>query len=576
MEKDLSENALRILEARYLKKDGRGHVAETPEEMFRRVARHVASAEERFCRDPLGNPWEDRFFSVMASRAFLPNSPTLMNAGRDLGQLSACFVLPVEDSLASIFEALKNTALIHQSGGGTGFSFSLIRPRNDLVSTTGGEASGPVSFMEIFNEATDVVRQGGTRRGANMAVLRADHPDIENFITAKRDPGRFSNFNLSVAMTDAFLEAVRRDGPVALVNPRTGQPTGSRPARQLFDLAADCAWEGGEPGVLFLDEINRHNPTPRLGILESTNPCGEQPLLPYESCNLGSVNLARMIRRRENGTAVDWEKLEDVIFVAVRFLDDVIEVNRFPLPQIEAVTRGNRKIGLGVMGFAHLLIELGLPYRSQAAVDLAGTVMAFVSDKAWEASRQLARERGAFPNFKGSTRDREGALPVRNATVTTIAPTGTLSLIAGCSSGIEPLYALSWSRTVAGNIEITETDPLFLGRMKKEGFLSPELTASVRRTGRIPADTRIPRPLRDLFETAFEIPPETHIRMQAAFQRYTDNAVSKTVNFPPSAAPEDVREAFLLAHELRCKGITVYRDGSRAGQVLRCGLNRPC
>jgi len=572
----LNENALRILEARYLKKDDRGRIAETPEEMFRRVARHVAAAEKRFSRDGSGGAWEDRFFRLMASLDFLPNSPTLMNAGRDLGQLSACFVLPVEDSLVSIFEALKNSALIHQSGGGTGFSFSRIRPRNDVVSTTGGEASGPVSFMEIFNQATDVVRQGGTRRGANMAVLRADHPDIEEFITAKRVPGRFVNFNLSVGLNDSFVRAVRENGRVDLVNPRTGKPVRSLEARDLFDLVAACAWEGGEPGVLYLDEINRHNPTPRLGTLESTNPCGEQPLLPYESCNLGSVNLARMTRRRGDGFSMNWERLEEVIFQAVRFLDDVIEVNRYPLPETESMTRGNRKIGLGVMGFAHLLIELGIPYGSAAAVDFAESLMAFVNRKAREASRSLAGERGPFPNFRGSLREREGSPPARHATVTTIAPTGTLSLIAGCSSGIEPLYALSWSRIVAGNIEIGETDPLFLEKMKKEGLLSPEMLKSVQASGCLPHDAEIPLPLRDLFRTAFEIPPEIHVRIQAAFQKHTDNAVSKTVNFPAPATREEVRKAFLLAHDLRCKGITVYRDGSRPGQVLGCGLHRPC
>lgn len=576
MDSSLSASALRILEARYLAKDGRGRVVETAEEMFLRVARHVAAAERTFRPDASAASWENRFFSLLSSLDFLPNSPTLMNAGRALGQLSACFVLPVEDSLASIFDAVRNTALIHQSGGGTGFSFGRLRPKNDRVSTTGGEASGPVSFMEIFNQATDVVRQGGTRRGANMAVLPVDHPDIEEFVTAKRVPGRFANFNLSVGMPDSFLREVRENGFHDLVNPRTGRPAGRVKAAGLFDLITDCAWEGGEPGLLFLDEINRHNPTPEQGALEATNPCGEQPLLPYESCNLGSVNLVRMVRREGKGAAVDWKKLEDTVFCAVRFLDDVIEVNRYPLPEIDSATRGNRKIGLGVMGFAHLLIRLGIPYHSPEAIGTAESVMAFIREKGREASRELARERGAFPRFKGSQEDRRGMPPVRNATVTTLAPTGTLSLIAGCSPGIEPLFGLSSSRIAAGNIEIFETDPLFLETMREKGLLTPERLRFVEENGRLPDDPEIPAALRRIFETACGIPPEFHVRIQAAFQKFTDNAVSKTVNIPASDGPGAVRDAFLLAHELGCKGVTVYREGSRAGQVLRCGLHRLC
>lgn len=576
MDGSLSENALRILEARYLGKDERGRVVETAEEMFRRVAGHVAAAERKFQPHAPAGFWEDRFFSLVSSLDFLPNSPTLMNAGRALGQLSACFVLPVEDSLESIFEAVRNTAIIHQSGGGTGFSFGRLRPKNDRVSTTGGEASGPVSFMEIFNQATDVVRQGGARRGANMAVLPVDHPDIEEFVTAKRVPGRFANFNLSVGIPDSFFREVRDGGFLRLVNPRTGRPVRKVKAADLFDLISECAWEGGEPGVLFLDEINRRNPTPDEGALEATNPCGEQPLLPYESCNLGSVNLVRMVRREREGFGIDWEKLGETVSCAVRFLDDVIEVNRYPLPHIESATRGNRKIGLGVMGFAHFLIRLGIPYHSQAAVETAESVMAFIQEKGWEASRSLALERGAFPRFKGSLQDRRGTPPARNATVTTLAPTGTLSLIAGCSPGIEPLFALSSTRIAAGNIEISGTDPLFLETMRREGLLTPERVRFVEEKGHLPDDPGIPVALRLLFETASGIPPEFHVRMQAAFQKFTDNAVSKTVNFPASARREAVREAFLLAHGLRCKGITVYRDGSRAGQVLHCGLHRLC
>lgn len=576
MKPELSENAMRILKMRYLKKDASGTVMETPEEMFRRVALHVARAEKTFgCREE-AEAVAETFQGMLSSLEFLPNSPTLMNAGRDLGQLAACFVLPVEDSLESIFEAVKNTAIIHQSGGGTGFSFSHLRPKNDMVLSTSGVASGPVSFMEVFNKATDIIKQGGTRRGANMGVLRVDHPDIEEFVTVKRDPSRLGSFNLSVGVTDDFMEAVRNDRIFSLVNPRSHTVAATIRARDLFDLMTRCAWENGEPGILFLDEINRHNPTPLLGSIEATNPCGEQPLLAHEACNLGSINLSVMVKSHHGTCGIDWERLSRTVALAVRFLDDVVEVNRYPLPRIRRLARGNRKIGLGVMGFAHLLVRLGIPYDSQESVKLAGRIMRHVQEHAHETSRELAHARGAFPNFPGSIYDRQGKAPMRNATVTTIAPTGTLSMIAGCSSGIEPIYALYTTRIIPGDIGVGEMDPLFLAVAESEGVLTRELTETVRKNGYLPDDAPVPQRLKDLFKPSFKIPPERHVMIQAAFQAHTDNAVSKTINFPRTASPDDVREAFLLAHEMKCKGITIYRDGSRAGQTLTCGLASTC
>ncbi|HNQ84274.1 MAG TPA: adenosylcobalamin-dependent ribonucleoside-diphosphate reductase [Deltaproteobacteria bacterium] len=576
MKPELSENALRILAMRYLKKDRDGAVIETPEGMFRRVALHVARAEKTFgTRGNVEETAED-FYGMLSSLEFLPNSPTLMNAGRELGQLAACFVLPVEDSLESIFDAVKNTAIIHQSGGGTGFSFSHLRPKNDMVLSTSGVASGPVSFMEVFNKATDIIKQGGTRRGANMGVLRIDHPDIEEFIAVKRDPLLLGSFNLSVGVTDAFMATVREDLDFPLVSPRSGAPVRTVRARDLFDHMVRCAWENGEPGVLFLDEINRHNPTPHLGSIETTNPCGEQPLLAYEACTLGSVNLSRMVRVRRGREELDWDRLGRTTALAVRFLDDVVEINRYPLPQIRRLSRGNRKIGLGVMGFAHLIIRLGVPYGSPEAVELAGRLMRFIQEHGHEASRELARTRGSFANFPGSVYDRTGEAPMRNATVTTIAPTGTLSVIAGCSSGIEPLYALYTTRIIPGGIGVGEMDRLFTAVAQARGVLDARLMESVRKTGFIPDDSPVPQDLKDLFAPAFRIPPVRHVAIQAAFQAHTDNAVSKTINFSREASPDDVRESFLLAHELKCKGITIYRDGSRPGQTLTCGLTGAC
>lgn len=572
----LAENALRILRARYLKKDPEGNIVESPEEMFRRVANHVAAAEATFDHQEKVAETAEAFYQMMASSEFLPNSPTLMNAERELGQLAACFVLPVEDSLDAIFEAIKNTAIIHQSGGGTGFSFSHLRPKNDIVSTTNGVASGPVSFMRVFNMATEVIKQGGTRRGANMGLLRVDHPDIMEFITAKRDPQELTSFNLSVGITREFMAALEKAKEFDLINPRTGHRVTTVEAREIFDLVVECAWESGEPGVIFLDHINSDNPTPHLGQIQSTNPCGEQPLLTYEACNLGSINLAKMTTNSLGGQKIDWDRLRRTVRLAVRFLDDVIEVNRYPLPEIKRVSWGNRKIGLGVMGFAHLLILLGISYDSEEGIRVAEEVMRFIQEAGHEASRELAKHRGPFPNFPGSRYDQEGNPPLRNATVTTIAPTGTLSIIAGCSSGIEPLFALSYTRRALEDIELFEIDSLFLRQAKEAGFWSPELEDSLQQTGSIRAEEEIPPQVRRLFVTAFDILPSRHVQMQAAFQRHTDNAVSKTINFPYDATKNDVQEAFLLAYKLGCKGVTIYRSGTRIGQVLTCGLNQLC
>ena len=573
---DLTENSLRILQARYLKKDHEGNCVESPDEMFHRVADHVAAAETIFDPEAKVAEQSDAFYAMMTALEFLPNSPTLMNAGRELGQLAACFVLPVEDSLESIFEAVKDTAIIHQSGGGTGFSFSHLRPKNAIVSTTSGVASGPISFMRVFNMATEVIKQGGTRRGANMGILRIDHPDIMEFITAKRDLRELTSFNLSVGITREFMEALEGGGRVELIDPRTDHSIAAVEAKKIFDLIVECAWESGEPGVVFLNHINNDNPTPYLGRIESTNPCGEQPLLPYEACNLGSINLVRMIKDGADGPRIDWKKLGRTVRLAVRFLDNVIEMNHYPLPQIEQVSRGNRKIGLGVMGFAHFLILMGVSYNSEEGVKLGEEVMRFIQEQGHEASQELAELRGPFPNFAESRYALEGKSPLRNATVTTIAPTGTLSIIANCSSGIEPLFAHSYTRRVLEDLELFEIDPIFLRVSKEMGFWRPEWEDTLRTTGSLSPEAEIPPHARQLFITAFEIPPARHIEIQAAFQRHTDNAVSKTINFPPDATQNDVREAFLLAYQMGCKGVTIYRSGTRAGQVLTCGLSQLC
>ena len=565
----LTPGAMTVLERRYLRKDEKGRVVETPEEMVRRVAANVAAAEALFGNSRAREEFEEAFRALMRSLEFLPNSPTLMNAGRRLQQLAACFVLPVEDSLESIFTAVKNTALIHQSGGGTGFSFSRLRPASDIVSSTGGLASGPVSFMRVFNATTEAITQGGTRRGANMGILRVDHPDILSFITVKEDPGEFVNFNLSVAVTDAFMKALEQGSQYALINPRTGMETGRMSALEVFDRIAESAWKSGEPGVVFIDRINRANPTPQLGGFEATNPCGEQPLLAYEPCNLGSINLGKMVSEVSGRWTLDRDKLARTVKLCVRFLDDVIEASRYPTPEIDAMAKGNRKIGLGVMGFADLLVKLRIRYASQESFEVAEDIMKFISGGAWEASRELAAERGPFPNIRGSIFD-TGAPPVRNATVTTVAPTGTLSIIAGCSSGIEPFFSLSYTRQVLNGVRIPEVNPLVAEVAKEEGFYNESLIDHVAAGGDIRDRSEVPERIKEIFVTAFDIPPEGHIRMQAAFQKHTDNAVSKTINLPPEAAVEDVREAYLLAWRLGCKGITVYRSGTRAEQVLTC------
>jgi len=564
----LSDNALRVLERRYLRKDGSGRLVETPEEMFRRVARHIAGAEKIYGDEAMAGKMEEIFYAMMTEFKFLPNSPTLMNAGRRLGQLAACFVLPVEDSMEGIFDALKNAALIHKSGGGTGFSFSRLRPKKSRVGTTGGVASGPVSFMRIFNTATEQVKQGGTRRGANMAILRVDHPDILEFINCKTKNQELNNFNISVAVTEAFMAAVKEGGAYDLIDPRNQRKVGRLNAAEVYEQLVAQAWKNGDPGIIFLDRINADNPTPGLGEIESTNPCGEQPLLPMEACNLGSINLAKCVVEDDDGPVIDYPALKGLVRWSVRFLDNTIDVSRYPLPEIERMVRGNRKIGLGVMGFADMLYQLKVPYNSERALEIAAEVMAYVRKESREASGELAEERGTFENFdQSSFKDRKGP-PMRNATTTTIAPTGTLSIIAGCSSGIEPLFALSFVRKVMDNDVLLEVNPFFEQTAREMGFYSRELMDVIAEEGTIRHMEEIPESVREVFVTAHDVTPEWHIRMQAAFQKYTDNAVSKTVNLPGDSSVEDVRKVYDLAYGLECKGVTIYRDGSKENQVL--------
>ena len=574
----LTPNIEVVLKKRYLRKSPDGLSVEEPRDLFWRVAAAIAAVDGDY-----GASLDDqtalarRFYDLMTSWKFLPNSPTLMNAGTELGQLSACFVLPVGDSIEEIFDAVKYAAMIHKSGGGTGFSFSRLRPKASRVGSTGGVASGPVSFLRIFNTATEQVKQGGTRRGANMGILRVDHPDIVEFIRAKEKDGEFNNFNLSVGLTEAFMQAVEADGEYELRSPLNGEVTKRLRAREIFDLLVRKAWESGDPGIIFLDRINRDNPTPEQGEIESTNPCGEQPLLPYEACNLGSINLACFYRPGYNEEAVpadggiDWDALRDVVHLAVRFLDNVVDASRFPLERIAETVRRNRKIGLGVMGFADLLYQLGIAYDSEEGTALAERIMAFINEEGHKASAELARQRGPFPAYAHSTYVARGEGPYRNATVTTIAPTGTLSLIAGCSSGVEPLFALCFTRNILDGERLLEVNPHFEAALREAGLDSDELMGQVLEKGSIRDLAQLPADMRRVFVTAMDIAPVWHLRMQAAFQRHTDNAVSKTVNLPHSATEQDIHEIYWLAYKEGCKGVTVYRDGCKAVQVLATG-----
>ncbi|MCJ7424894.1 adenosylcobalamin-dependent ribonucleoside-diphosphate reductase [Candidatus Bathyarchaeota archaeon] len=563
-EPKLTVNAFEVLRKRYLLKDLNEQIVETPAQMLTRIASAIAKAEREHGGDP--KKTEKTFYDVMARLEFIPNSPTLFNAGTELGQLSACFVLPVEDSLDGIFTAVKNMALIEQTGGGVGFSFSRLRPKGDIVKSTKGIASGPVSFMRVFDTATEIIKAGGKRRGAMMAILRVDHPDILEFTTSKKQPGFLSNFNISVAATDEFMQALQENSEYPLINPRNKEKTGKLVAKDVWNLIAKSAWQSGDPGIVFIDEINRHNPTPQLGQMESTNPCAEQPLLPYESCNLGSINLSRMVENAK----VNWGKLKETVRNAVQFLDDVIDANKYPLKEIDEITRANRKIGLGVMGFADMLIKLGVPYDSEDALKLAEEIMKFVEEESHRRSVELGEERGSFPNFSKSVwKDRYGAM--RNATVTTIAPTGSISIIAGCSSGIEPIFAISFMRNVLSGTRLFETNPLFEAMAKDRGFYSAKLLEDIARTGSVQNINGVPGDVKRLFVTALDIKPEWHVRMQAVFQKYTDNAVSKTVNLPSDATVEDVRKIYELAWKLKCKGVTVFRYGSKPEQVLYIG-----
>ena len=567
---NLSQNAIKVLEKRYLKRDEEGILLETPKEMFVRVARNISTAEKNYGKSEEEiKEIEMQLFDIMSDLDFLPNSPTLMNAGKELQQLAACFVLPVGDSMEKIFEALKETALIQKSGGGVGYSFSHIRPKNDVVLSTKGVSSGPISFMTVFNAATDTIKQGGTRRGANMGILRVDHPDILEFITAKEDNSKLTNFNLSVGVTESFMKAVENNDEYEVVNPRTKEVVTRYNARDIFKNIIYHAWKNGDPGIVFLERLNRDNPTPGLGVIESTNPCGEQPLLPYEACNLGSINLAHMVKEQDGIFKVDYEKLRNVVHTSIRFLDDVIDMSKYPLEKITQMVSGNRKVGLGVMGWADLLIVLGIPYDSEQALELAKEVMSFIQDESKEASRLLAKERGSFPNFKGSIYDSPDGYEIRNATTTTIAPTGTLSIIANCSSGIEPIFAVSFVKNVMDNEKLIEVNPYFERAAREHGFYNKELMEEITEKGKLENFDSIPPLYKRIFITAHEVTPIWHVRMQAAFQEFVDNAVSKTVNFPNDATEKDVEDVFMMAYRLGCKGITIYRDGSRESQVLQ-------
>lgn len=564
--KSLSPTARKILEARYLLRDTLNRVVETPKDLFKRVAKAIAQAETTWSSLDDVEYYENEYYQMMSNLEFLPNSPTLMNAGTSLGQLSACFVLPIPDSIEGITKAVQQMVLIHKTAGGTGFSFSSIRPKNDPVTSTGGLASGPVSFISLFDKATDVVRQGGHRRGANMGVLRVDHPDILEFINAKTGGG-LSNFNLSVAVTSHFMRCLKKGTTYPLVNPRNAKIVRFVPAKEIFEAVCRAAWETGDPGLLFIDEINRHNPTPQIGTIEATNPCGEQPLLPHESCNLGSINLAALVQQGE----FDEERFEILIDLAVRFLDNVIDVNQYPLPEIARMTKANRKIGLGVMGFAEMLIKLGIPYDSAKARSYATTMMKLFLKRCRQASLSLAKQRGPFPNYKGSLLEKLKIPPLRNATLTTIAPTGTISLIANTTSGMEPAFALSYFRRALEGEEFLEVLPSFREKMEEEGIASKELYEEIAQTGSIQELSKIPKKFKELFITALDLKPLEHVRMQSIFQKYTDNAVSKTVNLSQESTWEDVYKIYMAAYEMKCKGITIYRYGSQKDQILNLG-----
>ncbi len=566
-----TQNAKTVLERRYLAKDGDGNVVESIEELFRRVASTIAFADTAYGKsEEEVQELEDKFYDMMTDCEFMPNSPTLMNAGRPLGQLSACFVLPVKDSMSEIFDTVKYAALVHQSGGGTGFSFSRLRPEGSIVRSTGGVASGPVSFMKVFNAATEAVKQGGTRRGANMGMLRIDHPDILKFIDCKENNNEINNFNISVAITDKFMRAVEDGTEYELIAPHTGDVCGTLDAREVFEKIVDAAWRNGEPGVVFIDEMNRHNPTPALGEIESTNPCGEQPLLPFEACNLGSINLAVCITEEDGVNSIDYDKLSEIVHNAVHFLDNVIDVNHYPLPKIDETTRNTRKIGLGVMGFADMLLKLDVPYNSVEAEQVAEEVMSLIQLEGRKASMELARERGTFPAWEDSVFCEQG-VKIRNATITTIAPTGTISIIADASGGCEPLFAYAFTKNVMDGDKLLVCNDLLVERLKERGIYSEELMQRIADEGTLAHIEEIPEDIKRVFVCAHDISPEWHIRIQAAFQKYTDNAVSKTINFPNSATRDEVKEAYLLAYRLGCKGTTVYRDGSRDSQVLTTG-----